>query len=103
MRGSEATPASSDIGWTSGFLAARGWLDCGGPLRRLWWIYGARPRGDMDGGTKLDLSQAADVENAYELMKQWRDANLARRPFRFRLNSRNLSRYREAADSLSAK
>ena len=23
----------------------------------------------------LDLSQAADVENAYELMKQWRDAN----------------------------
>ena len=52
----------------------------------------------------LDLSRAADVENAYELMKQWRDANPsdeAVQMFSAEL-ALNLGRYREAADSLSA-
>ena len=52
----------------------------------------------------LDLSQTADVENAYELMKQWRDANPgdeAVQMFSAEL-ALNLGRYREAAESLSA-
>ena len=52
----------------------------------------------------LDLSQAADVENAYELMKQWLDANPddeAVQMFSAEL-ALNLGRYREAADNLSA-
>ena len=46
----------------------------------------------MDGGTRSARPlPAADVENAYELMKQWRDANPSDEAVQmFRLNSRSI-------------
>ncbi|NDG93188.1 MAG: c-type cytochrome biogenesis protein CcmI [Gammaproteobacteria bacterium] len=82
MRGSEAAPASQItlVGRHRGGLLAA--LLVGVAAVGLYADFGAS-MGRVQEVTwtealeALDLSRAADVENAYELMKQWRDANQA--------------------------
>ena len=109
MRGSETAPASQSTAARRhrgglyaallvGMTAVGLYADFGASIGRVQEVAWTEAL------EALDLSRAADVENAYELMKQWRDANPsdeAVQMFSAEL-ALNLGRYREAADSLSA-